>query len=104
MPTIPHVLSGGSRELKARPLSSWVVRLGHLLDRAAFRPATLPDDLVTGIALLPPIAELVPTGQHMRKRPNRSGGNLTSGALDDSGPHAPGWGREYADVYGIGLS
>ena len=50
------MLSGGSRELKARPLSSWVVKLGHLLDRAAFRPATLPDDLVTGIALLPPIA------------------------------------------------
>ena len=27
-----------------------------MLDRAAFRPATLPDDLVTVIALLPPIA------------------------------------------------
>ena len=44
---------GGSRELKARPSSSWATRIGGLLDRAAFRPATLPDDLVTGIALVP---------------------------------------------------
>lgn len=29
--------------------------MGAWLDRAAFRPATLPDDLVTGIALTPPI-------------------------------------------------
>ena len=26
------------------------------MDRAAFRPATLPDNLVTGMALVPPIA------------------------------------------------
>ena len=26
-----------------------MLKLGHLLDRAAFRPARLPDDLVTGI-------------------------------------------------------
>ena len=43
----------GSRELKARPSSSLTTRFGGFLDRAAFRPATLPDDLVTGIALLP---------------------------------------------------
>ena len=49
------MLSGGSRELKVRAPSLWVAKLGHLLDRAAFRPSTLPDDLVTGIALLPPI-------------------------------------------------
>ena len=46
---------GGSRELKARPSSSWAPRLGSFLDRAAFRPATLPDSLVTAIALLPAI-------------------------------------------------
>jgi len=55
LPTIPNVLSGGSRELKARPPGSWVSKIGAWLDRAAFRPATLPDDLVTGIALLPAI-------------------------------------------------
>ncbi len=37
------------------------------------------------------------------KAPHRSGGNLTSGALDDAGPHAAR-GRKYADDYGIGLS
>lgn len=31
-------------------------KFGALVDRAAFRPATLPDDLVVGLALLPPIA------------------------------------------------
>jgi Na+-transporting NADH:ubiquinone oxidoreductase subunit NqrB len=35
----------------------WVLaRLAARLDRAAFKPATLPDDLITGIALAPPIA------------------------------------------------
>lgn len=29
--------------------------MGALLDRAAFKPASLPDDLVTGLALLPPV-------------------------------------------------
>jgi hypothetical protein len=29
--------------------------VGALLDRAAFKPASLPDDLVTGLALLPPV-------------------------------------------------
>jgi Na+-transporting NADH:ubiquinone oxidoreductase subunit NqrB len=52
----PRVLSGGSRELKSRPPGSWVSKIGAWLDRAAFRPASLPDDLVTGIALLPAIA------------------------------------------------
>jgi hypothetical protein len=33
-----------------------VIKAGALFDRAAFRPATLPDNLVTAIALLPPIA------------------------------------------------
>jgi Na+-transporting NADH:ubiquinone oxidoreductase subunit NqrB len=32
------------------------VRIGSALDRAAFKPATLPDDLVTAIALLPTVA------------------------------------------------
>ena len=40
LPTIPGVL--------ARPSA--------LLDRAAFKPASLPDDVITGIALAPPIA------------------------------------------------
>ena len=39
------------------------------------------------------------------KAPHRPGGNLTSGALDDAGPHAGRVsGREYVDDYGIGLS
>ncbi|TMC52814.1 MAG: RnfABCDGE type electron transport complex subunit D [Chloroflexi bacterium] len=32
-----------------------LVRAGAWLDRAAFKPASLPDDLVTGIALLPAV-------------------------------------------------
>src|SRR5215469_12764466 len=32
-----------------------LARLGAWLDRAAFKPASLPDDLVTGFALLPVI-------------------------------------------------
>ncbi|HKC18881.1 MAG TPA: RnfABCDGE type electron transport complex subunit D [Candidatus Dormibacteraeota bacterium] len=32
-----------------------LARVGALLDRAAFKPASLPDDLVTGLALLPPV-------------------------------------------------
>lgn len=32
-----------------------LARLGSLLDRAAFKPASLPDDLVTGLALLPAV-------------------------------------------------
>ena len=32
-----------------------MAKLGSWLDQAAFRPASLPDDLVTAIALLPPI-------------------------------------------------
>lgn len=32
-----------------------LARVGAWLDRAAFKPASLPDDLVTGIALLPPV-------------------------------------------------
>ena len=50
------MLSAGSRELRSRAASSWIGKLGSVLDRAAFRPATLPDDLVFGLALLPPIA------------------------------------------------
>jgi Na+-transporting NADH:ubiquinone oxidoreductase subunit NqrB len=50
------VVSGGSRELKSRASSSWIGKIGALLDRTAFRPGTLPDNLVTGFALLPPIA------------------------------------------------
>ena len=34
---------------------SSLARAGAWLDRAAFRPKTLPDDLVTGIALVPPV-------------------------------------------------
>jgi Na+-transporting NADH:ubiquinone oxidoreductase subunit NqrB len=33
-----------------------LARLAAWLDRAAFKPASLPDDLITGIALAPPIA------------------------------------------------
>jgi hypothetical protein len=32
-----------------------LARVGAWLDRAAFKPASLPDDLVTGLALLPPV-------------------------------------------------
>ena len=52
----PHVPAGGSREPKARSPRAWIVKIGSALDRAAFRPATLPDDLVTAIALLPAVA------------------------------------------------
>src|SRR5256884_5449442 len=52
----PQVLSRGQRELKARAPGSWIRKAGGWLDRAAFKPATLPDDLVTAIALIPPIA------------------------------------------------
>jgi hypothetical protein len=38
-------------------------------------------------ASLPRNAELVPAGRHNESAP-LSGGNLTSGALDDAGPHA----------------
>src|SRR5438067_4652285 len=55
-PYNPPVLSGGSRELKSRASSSWIGKIGAFMDRAAFRPATLPDNLVTGLALVPPIA------------------------------------------------
>jgi hypothetical protein len=51
----PPVPSGGSRELRARPPGSWLIGAGAWLDRAAFKPATLPADLVSGIALLPPV-------------------------------------------------
>ena len=39
----------------ARP-KAWLHRTAALLDRAAFNPATLPDDLITAIALAPPVA------------------------------------------------
>jgi len=52
----PHVLSREQRELKARAPGSWIKKAGAWLDRAAFKPATLPDDLVTAVALIPPIA------------------------------------------------
>ena len=51
----PLVLSGGARELKARSPRALIARAGNALDRAAFRPASLPDDLATAIALLPPV-------------------------------------------------
>ena len=50
------MLSRGQRELKARPPGSWIIRAGRWFDRAAFKPQTLPDDLVTAMALIPPIA------------------------------------------------
>jgi len=52
----PQVLSRGQRELRARAPGSWIKKAGAWLDRAAFKPATLPDDLVTAVALIPPIA------------------------------------------------
>ncbi len=42
--------------MKLKPRGSWITRAGVWLDRAAFKPASLPDDLVTGIALTPPVA------------------------------------------------
>ena len=39
----------------ARP-GAWLKRVAAWLDRAAFSPASLPDDLITGIALAPPVA------------------------------------------------
>jgi Na+-transporting NADH:ubiquinone oxidoreductase subunit NqrB len=50
------VLSGGARELKARSPRTWIVRAGNALDRAAFKPTSLPDDLVTALALMPTVA------------------------------------------------
>ncbi|HUY73214.1 MAG TPA: RnfABCDGE type electron transport complex subunit D [Candidatus Dormibacteraeota bacterium] len=41
--------------MKLKPQGSWIARAGAWLDRAAFKPASLPDDLVTGIALTPPV-------------------------------------------------
>ena len=41
--------------MRARGLRSRFVKIGSALDRAAFKPATLPDDLVTAVALLPPV-------------------------------------------------
>lgn len=38
----------------ARP-GAWLKRGAAWLDRAAFSPASLPDDLITGIALAPPV-------------------------------------------------
>lgn len=38
----------------ARP-GAWLKRCAAWLDRAAFSPASLPDDLITGIALAPPV-------------------------------------------------
>jgi len=41
-----------------RLYNPWVLlaRAGAWLDRAAFKPATLPNDLITAIALVPPVA------------------------------------------------
>ena len=46
----------GPRVLRTRWATSWIGKLGSVLDRAAFRPGTLPDDLVFGLALLLPVA------------------------------------------------
>jgi Na+-transporting NADH:ubiquinone oxidoreductase subunit NqrB len=54
-PVLTGGFTGGSRELKSRAASSWIGKLGALLDRAAFRPGSLPDALVIGLALLPPV-------------------------------------------------
>jgi hypothetical protein len=37
-------------------IASVLARAGAWLDRAAFNPASLPDDLTMGIALAPPVA------------------------------------------------
>ncbi len=39
----------------ARP-KAWLNRVAAWLDKAAFKPTSLPDDLVTGAALAPPVA------------------------------------------------
>ena len=44
-----------SRAGKAKPRGWWLAVPASWLDRAAFRPASLPDDLVTGIALAPAV-------------------------------------------------
>jgi hypothetical protein len=54
----PVVLSGSPRTQGT--LAAFVDReAGKALDRAAFRPASLPDDLVTAIALPPIVAGLI---------------------------------------------
>jgi hypothetical protein len=52
----PSVLAGrGPRDLRTKPRGSRVSRLAAWLDRAVFKPASMPDDLVTGIALASPV-------------------------------------------------
>ncbi|HSP09630.1 MAG TPA: RnfABCDGE type electron transport complex subunit D, partial [Candidatus Dormibacteraeota bacterium] len=41
--------------MKLKRRGSWIAEAGVWLDRAAFKPASLPDDLVTAIALAPPV-------------------------------------------------
>ncbi len=50
----PPVIPYNPRVL-ARP-KAWLRRAAAWLDQAAFNPASLPDDLITGIAVAPPIA------------------------------------------------
>ena len=46
------------RQIAGRPFAynpSVLARVAATLDRAAFKPASLPNDLITGIALAPPV-------------------------------------------------
>jgi Na+-transporting NADH:ubiquinone oxidoreductase subunit NqrB len=45
----------GSHTRRLPTIPSVLARAAAWLDRAAFKPASLPDDLVTGIALAPPV-------------------------------------------------
>ena len=58
LPIITQARKGAHRrELAADPYNPCVLaRAGAWLDRAAFNPASLPDDLIIGIALIPPVA------------------------------------------------
>src|ERR1700674_168581 len=53
-PTLHRVIAYNPCVL-ARP-RAWLHRATARLDQVAFSPASLPDDLVTGIALAPPVA------------------------------------------------
>ena len=56
---MPIITQGGHSTRSAVGLYNprvLLARAGAWLDRAAFKPATLPNDLITAIALVPPVA------------------------------------------------
>lgn len=108
-PYNPPVLSAGSRELKSRAASSWIGKLGSAFDRAAFRPATLPDDLVMGLALLPPVvAGLIifklPAVQMLAVALGAGAlGLIASMVMWRHQPSRPGAGTVIAALFGVAL-